>query len=146
MKAVKKFIDNALDFPKIDGRKAKVSEVLIETYVNSIKVCKDNYYEFNICVNPNAKIQIPIKSDDEFNPQYDSAHLYLDNSDATLIGKFQLSYDDAKRYTGRLKRTCKVKRAHFAKPIHVKMFANIQKTYELVVLRLLLYKSYEEQV
>ena len=38
MKAVKKFIDNALDFPKIDGRKAKVSEVLIETYVNSIKV------------------------------------------------------------------------------------------------------------
>ena len=38
MKAVKKFIDNALDFPKIDGGKAKVSEVLIETYVNSIKV------------------------------------------------------------------------------------------------------------
>lgn len=125
MKSVKKFIDNALDFPKIDGRKTKVSEVLIETYVNSIKVCKDNYYEFNIRVNPNAPIQIPIKPDDEFNPQYDSAHLYLDNSDATLIGEFQLSYDDAKLYTSRLKGTCKVKRVHFEKPIHVKMFAHI---------------------
>lgn len=72
--------------------------------------------------------------------------MYLDNSDATLIGEFQLSYEDAKRYTSRLKGTCKVKRTHFAKPIHVKMFVNIYKTYELVVLRLLLYKSYEEQV
>lgn len=48
----------------------------------------------------------------------------IQNTD-TLIGEFQLSYDDAKRYTSRLKGSCKVKRAHFAKPIHVKMFANI---------------------
>lgn len=97
----------------------------LNEYIGLEARVKDNYYEFNICVNPNAKIQIPIKPDNEFNPQYDSAHLYLDNSDATLIGEFQLSYDDAKRYTSRLKETCKVKRAHFAKPIHVKMFANI---------------------
>lgn len=70
-----------------------------------------------------------IFSDPEYMKILQSVKKYFDSfvwvSNPTLIGEFQLSYDDAKLYTSRLKGTCKVKRVYFEKPIHVKMFANI---------------------
>lgn len=125
MEAVYRFLDEALAFPKINETKIKVPEALIETYVNSIKVCKDNNYEFNIRVAPEAPIQVPIKPDEEFNPQFDSAKLILDNQDAVLIGEFELTYEDAKSYTSIMNGKYKVKKARFEKPISVRIYANL---------------------
>lgn len=125
LQAVQKFIEKALEFPKVDGYKTKVPDALIEAYVNSIKACANNIFEFNIRINPDAPVQIPIKPDDEFNPQYDSAKVFLDNSGASLIAEFKLTYDDAKRYTSIMKGKNKVKRAHFDKPITVRVYANL---------------------
>lgn len=92
LKAVQKFVEEALDFPKVNGYKTKVPEVFIEAYVNSIKACADNVFEYNIRVNPDAPVQIPVKPDEEFNPQYDSANVFLDNSGASLIAEFVESF------------------------------------------------------
>ena len=125
LEVVKAFIDKALAFPKTNGYKMKVPEAFIEAYVNSIKACKGGVFEYNIRVNPEAEVQIPIKPDEEFNPQYDSANLFIDNSDATLICEFELSYEDAKNYASMTKGQFKVKRVHFEKPITVRVFANL---------------------
>lgn len=125
LKAVQKFIEETLEFPKVNGYKTKVPEALIEAYVNSIKACANNVFEFNIRINPDVPVQIPIKPDDEFNPQYDSANVFLDNSDASLIAEFKLTYDDAKRYTSIMKGKYKVLRTHFDKPITVRVYANL---------------------
>ena len=125
LKAVQKFIEETLEFPKVNGYKTKVPEALIEAYVNSIKACANNVFEFNIRINPEVPVQIPIKPDDEFNPQYDSANVFLDNSDASLIAEFKLTYDDAKRYTSIMKGKYKVLRTHFDKPITVRIYANL---------------------
>ena len=125
LKAVQKFIEETLEFPKVNGYKTKVPEALIEAYVNSIKACANNVFEFNIRINPDVPVQIPIKPDDEFNPQYDSANVFLDNSDASLIAEFKLTYDDAKRYTSIMKGKYKALRTHFDKPITVRVYANL---------------------
>lgn len=125
LKAVQKFIEETLEFPKVNGYKTKVLEALIEAYVNSIKACANNVFEFNIRINPDVPVQIPIKPDDEFNPQYDSANVFLDNSDASLIAEFKLTYDDAKRYTSIMKGKYKALRTHFDKQITVRVYANL---------------------
>jgi hypothetical protein len=124
-KAVRKFIEEALNFPCIDGKQTMIPEALIETYVNSIKACADNCFEFNIRVNPDVPVQIPVKPDNEFNPQKDSSNVFLDNSRATLIAEFELTYDDARSYTRAMKGKYKVVRTHFKKPITVRVYANL---------------------
>lgn len=112
-----------LKFPSIDGRKVKVPEVLIETFVNSIKICADNVVEYNIRINPNAKVDIPVIPDEEFNPQFHSAKVYIDNTDAVLIKEISVSYEDAKNYANKRKK--KVKRVHFDKPVTIRVYANL---------------------
>lgn len=123
--AVRKFIDDTLSFPKMNGYKVSVPEVLIETYINSIKACADNVFEVNIRVNPEVPVQIPIKPDEEFNPQYDSANLFLDNSGSSLLAEFELTYDDAKKYTSLSNGKFKVKKTQFDKPITVRLYADL---------------------
>lgn len=123
--AVRKFIDDTLSFPKMNGYKVSVPEVLIETYINSIKACADNVFEVNIRVNPEVPVQIPIKPDEEFNPQYDSANLFLDNSGSSLIAEFELTYEDAKKYTSLSNGKFKVKKTQFDKPISVRLYADL---------------------
>ena len=50
LKAVQKFIEETLEFPKVNGYKTKVPEALIESHVNSIKACANNVFEFNISI------------------------------------------------------------------------------------------------
>lgn len=116
-------IEKELKFPSIDGRKVKVPEVLIETFVNSIKICADNVVEYNIRINPNAKVDIPVIPDEEFNPQFHSAKVYIDNTDAVLIKEISVSYEDAKNYANKRKK--KVKRVHFDKPVTIRVYANL---------------------
>lgn len=111
MAKVRTYVDDTLQFPNIMGYKTCVPEEMIETYVNSIKACADNVYEYNIRINPNAEVQIPVVPDSEFNPQIHSAKVLIDNSKAVLIGKFVIGYEEAKNYANRRRR--KVKRVHW---------------------------------
>ena len=124
LKAVQQFVEEALAFPKVNGYKTKVPEAFIEAYVNSIKACADNVFEYNIRVNPDAPVQIPVKPDEEFNPQYDSANVFLDNSGSSLIAEFVLDYDAARSYTGMTNGKYKVRRMHFDSPITVRVYAD----------------------
>lgn len=123
LKTVEKFVDDILKFPSIDDRRLNVPDVLIETYVNSIKVCGNNVIEYNIRVNPDVKIDIPVIPDEEFNPQIHSAKKMLDNSESSLIAEFEIDYDEAKEYANNIQR--KVKRVHFDKPVVIKIFADL---------------------
>jgi len=123
LKAVEKFVDEILKFPSIDNRRLNVPDVLIETYVNSIKVCGNNVVEYNIRVNPDAKIDIPVIPDEEFNPQIHSAKKILDNSQSALIAEFEIDYENAKEYANKVGR--KVKRVHFDKPVIIRIYSDL---------------------
>lgn len=96
---------------------------VVNTYVNSIKACAGWAFEYNIRVNPDADVDIPVIPDSEFNPQVHSAKKFLDNSGSALIAEFTISYEDAKEYANRIGR--KVRRVHFDNPITVRVYADI---------------------
>lgn len=74
-------------------------------YVNSIKACANNVFEYNMRINPNAKIQQPlVVPDEEFIASVHPATNILDNSNAVLLGEFEVDYDMAKSYANSLKR------------------------------------------
>ncbi|MCI8363933.1 MAG: recombinase family protein [Eubacterium sp.] len=123
MAKVKAYVDEALRFPDIMGDKISVPEEMIDTYVNSIKACADNVYEYNRKINPNAKVQIPVVPDSEFNPKIHSAKVMIDNSKAVLIGEFVIDYEEAKNYANRRRR--KVKRVHWDKPAVIRIYADL---------------------
>ncbi len=87
---------------------------------NDGKVCGNNVVEYNIRVNPDVKIDIPVIPDEEFNPQIHSAKKILDNSQSTLIDEFEIDYEDAKEYADKVGR--KVKRVHFDKPVIIRIY------------------------
>lgn len=101
----------------------KVPEALIETYINSIKVCGNNIIEYNIRINPEVPIELPVIPDEEFNPQIHSAKKFLDSSQSSLIAEFEIDYEDAKEYANKVSR--KVKRVHFDKPVVIRIYADI---------------------
>lgn len=125
LKAVQAFVDEMLKFPIVDGYEYAVPDALIDTYVNSIKVCANNIYEYNIRVNPNASVQLPIKPEVEFNPQLDSKTLIIDNSDCVLLGEVEITYEDARNYVRNAQRGSKVVKAQFEKPIRIKIYASL---------------------
>lgn len=120
---VKDFINEAFSFPSVRGIKVGVPEILIDNYVNSIKACANNVFEYNIKVNPVAEVQIPVIPAEELNPVYDSAYNILDNSKATLLAEFTINYDEAKEYANHRKR--KVARVHFDKPVTIRIYADL---------------------
>lgn len=122
LEAVKKFFDDNILLPNKIGD--VIPETMIETYINSIKVCADNKYEYNIKVNPYAEnVSALVVPDEEFIPSVHSASKVIDNSDAVLVAEFTLGYEEAKTYANRLKR--KVNRVHWQKPVTVKIFARM---------------------
>ena len=123
MAKVREYVDEALCFSDIMGYNICVPEEMIETYVNSIKACAGNVYEYNIRINPNAEVQIPVVPDSEFNPQIHSSKVIIDNSEAVLIGEFVIDYEEAKNYANRRRR--KVKRVHWDKPAVIRIYANL---------------------
>ena len=124
LKQVKAFVEKSFEFPSIDNSIMKVPEIIIETYVNSIKACANNVFEFNIRVNPNAKVDSPLVSpDEEYNPLIHPATKKLDNSKAILLKEFQVEYSVAKEYANKLKR--KVVRVHWNVPATIKIFASL---------------------
>lgn len=123
LKAVRDFLDKSLEFPTVAGVKIKVPEHLVDAYVNSIKACAGNVFEYNIKVNPKAEVQIPVIPDEEFNPQLHSAVNIIDNSDAVLLAEFEVGYDMAKNYANMRQR--KVIKKQFSKPAIVRIYANL---------------------
>jgi DNA invertase Pin-like site-specific DNA recombinase len=121
---VKAFVEKCLEFPSIENSTIKVPERMIETYVNSIKACANNIFEYNIRVNPNAKVDSPLVCpDEEYNPLIHPATKKLDNSKAILLKEFQVEYAVAKEYANKLKR--KVVRVHWDVPATIKIFASL---------------------
>ena len=121
---VQKFIGESLKFPKVGQQIVRVPEVLIVTYVNSIKACANNVFEYNIRVNPNAKSQSPlIVPDEEYIPSVHSAVNKLDNSNAYLLGEFEVDYNMAKEYANLLGR--KVVRKQWQIPVKIKIYVNL---------------------
>lgn len=121
---VKYFVENSLRFPKLTSGEYIVPEKLIEVYVNSIKACANNVFEYNIKVNSNANFDSPlVVPDDKYIPSVHSATKILDNSKATLIGEFEIDYNTAKTYANSLNR--KVVRVHWQVPAKIRIFANI---------------------
>ena len=96
---------------------------MIESYVNSIKACADNVFEYNIRINPKAKVQQPlVVPDEEFIVSVHPATNILDNSNVVLLGEFEVDYDMAKSYANSLKR--KVLRVHWNTPAKIKIYVN----------------------
>ena len=122
---VKKFLKESIDFPiAVKNGVSQVPEILIESYVNSIKACANNVFEYNMRINPNAKIQQPlVVPDEEFIASVHPATNILDNSNAVLLGEFEVDYDMAKSYANSLKR--KVLRVHWKTPAKIKIYVNI---------------------
>lgn len=124
LKAVKQFIDDSLDFPCLDGKVLKVPEKYVEVFVNSIKACANNVFEYNIRVNPSAKIESPlVVPDDEYIPSIHPAVKELDNSGTVLIGEFEIGYVEAKAYANSLKR--KIVRVHWEIPAKIRVYASV---------------------
>lgn len=121
--SVKSFVDKALEFPKVGMKSVKVPDILIETYVNSIKACANGVFEYNIRVNPDIEVNRPVIPDDEFNPFVHPAKRFLDNSNSSLIAEFTIDYDQAKEYANKVRR--KVKRVHFQEPVTIRIYADL---------------------
>ena len=122
LKAVRAFFDEKISIPMQEGN--IVPEEMIETYVNSIKVCANNVFEFDICVNQSSERISPlVVPEEEYIPSVHSAKKVLDNSDATLIAEFTLGYDEAKEYANRIKR--RVKRVHWERPAVIRIYARL---------------------
>lgn len=106
IKAVGVFLDKALHFDCYE-----VSDELIDTYVNSIKVYNDNTFEYNICLNPKSKSDRPEIDNDNYQPcNGDSLHV-IDNSNAKVLAEFTIERDEAKVFANQRKR--KVNRVHW---------------------------------
>lgn len=120
LKAVSEFFDTNIVFPMQEGN--TVPEDMIEAYVNSIKACANNIFEFDMCINPSEERVSPlVVPDDEYIPSVHPAKKVIDNSDATLLAEFTLEYDDAKTYANRIKR--KAKKPQW--PVVVKIYARL---------------------
>lgn len=121
---VREFAKSKLTFPKVKDTVMAIPEEFINSYVNSIKACANNVFEYNIRINPDAKVVSPlVVPDDEYNPVLHSASKIMDNSNAILIGEFTVDYDTAKAYANKMKR--KAVRVHWKVPATVRIYANI---------------------
>lgn len=86
------------------------------------RLCADNIIEYNIRVNPDAEVQVPVVPANEFNPQIHSAEYFIDNTNAVLVQEIQLTYEDSKQYAIKLNK--KVVRVHFDKPVRIRVYVN----------------------
>ena len=121
---IQEFVNSSLEFPCLNGDIIKVPDKYIDVFVNSIKACANNVFEYNIRVNPKVKCESPlVVPDEEYIPSVHSATKILDNSDAVLLAEFEVDYATAKEYANRLKR--KVVRVHWEVPAKIKIFVNV---------------------
>lgn len=121
---IQEFVNSSLEFPCLNGDIIKVPDKYIDVFVNSIKACANNVFEYNIRVNPKAKSESPlVVPDEEYIPSIHSATKVLDNSNAVLLAEFEVDYATAKEYANRLKR--RVIRVHWEVPAKIKIFVNV---------------------
>jgi len=124
IKEISKYLDSALTFPGIEDNVVKIPNDLIEIYVNSIKSCANNVFEYNIRVNPQSEVNSPLVCpDEEYNSLIHPATKNLDNSNDILLAEFIIDYDMAKAYANKLSR--KVVRVHWETPATIKIYASI---------------------
>lgn len=122
LKAIREYIEESLSFGNKDTE--TIPEELISTYVNSIKACANNVFEFNIRINPNAEFDSPlVVPDEEYIPSVHSATKHINNDSAVLLKEFEVDYDTAKEYANKLKR--KVVRVHWQIPAKIRIYLSV---------------------
>lgn len=107
LKAIRQFIDSALEFANIEGEVTAVPEVLIDTYVGRIVARANNIFEYYIRVNMQG-----VADDDNAD---------LNEEKVSLLAEFSIDYETAKAYANR--RRCKVARVHWTQPATIRIFA-----------------------
>lgn len=110
LKQVDNFVNCMLEFPIIDDTIIRVPEAYIETYIQSIKACKGNVFEFTINMKKQKK-------------QMDESKVIIDNSSNILFGECRIGYEEAKAYANKLKR--KVIRKQWETPVIIRVYGSM---------------------
>lgn len=113
-KEILDYIDNLIAFPEMKDNIAEIPSVIIETFVNSIKACANNVYEYSINFS---------KQNQDDGLDINAKHRCINNSESFLVGEIILTYSDAKTYANKRKR--KVVRVHWKTPVTIKIYATL---------------------
>lgn len=76
----------------------KIPDVIIRTYVNSIKIYNNNTFEYNIRVSENADAINMTEHNADWSAQKKDAILKIDNSNAVVLTEIQVSTEEARQY------------------------------------------------
>ena len=76
----------------------KVPDVIIRTYVNSIKIYNNNTFEYNIRVSETADTINMTEHNLNWSAQKKDAILKIDNSNAVVLTEIQVSTEEARQY------------------------------------------------
>ena len=74
------------------------SDVIIRTYVNSIKIYNNNTFEYNIRVSETADTINMTEHNLNWSAQKKDAILKIDNSNAVVLTEIQVSTEEARQY------------------------------------------------
>lgn len=88
----------------------RVPDVLLEAYVNHIKVYNNNTFEYNIRIGEQKGVLNMLEYNKDYSLRKGDAILKIDNSDAIVLDEFTIDYDEAKLYANsRVRRVSKVR-------------------------------------
>lgn len=76
----------------------KIPDVIIRTYVNSIKIYNNNTFEYNIRVSETADTINMTEHNADWSAQKKDAILKIDNSNAVVLTEIQVSTEEARQY------------------------------------------------
>lgn len=93
---VKEFLN--IELEESDG---KIPDIIIKTYVNSIKVYNDNTFEYNIRTSQTSDTLNMIAYSQTWTYLNRDAVFQIDNSKAVLLEEIQVKMDEAKKYARR---------------------------------------------
>lgn len=77
---------------------SRVPDVLLEAYVNHIKVYNNNTFEYNIRIGEQKGVLNMLEYNKDYSLRKGDSILKIDNSDAVVLDEFTIDYDEAKVY------------------------------------------------
>lgn len=108
MMMVENFLDTNLNLGGM-----RVPDVLLEAYINHIKVYNNNTFEYNIKIGNSQETLNMLEYNQDYSLRKRDAIFKIDNSDAIVLDEFTIEYDEAKQYANSLNR--KVNRVRWQK-------------------------------
>lgn len=90
---VKEFLN--IELEEVDG---KIPEIIIKTYINSIKVYNNNTFEYNIKTSQTSDTLNMIEYSKSWTWQNRDAIYHIDNSNAVILEEIHVEYEEARKY------------------------------------------------